>query len=91
MTRSPAEPWTRLSPSPRRPAVGLTPRWTPGTGALLPYAAARPQVNTVVHLGERKETEINKRGCWWSVAQTNMLDLQHRTKKPVYIFFYVFT
>lgn len=55
MTRSPAEPWTHPSPSPRRPAVGPTPRWTPGTGALLPYAAAKQQVNTVVHLGERKD------------------------------------
>ncbi len=54
MMRSPAEPWTRPSASPRPPAVGLTPQWTPGSGALLPYAAARQQVNIVVHLGERK-------------------------------------
>lgn len=53
MTHSPAGPWTRPSASPCCPAVGLTPQWTPGTEALLPYAAAGQQVNTVVHLGER--------------------------------------
>lgn len=64
MTRSPAEPWIHPSASPRPPAAELTPQWTRGTGALLPYAAARQQVNTVVHLGERKggegESKINK-------------------------------
>lgn len=55
MMRSPAEPWTRPPASPCPPAVGLTPQWTPGTGALLPYAAARQQVNIVVHLGEKEE------------------------------------
>lgn len=54
MTHSLAEPWTHPSASPRPPDVELTPQWTPGTGALLPYAAARQQVNIVVHLGERK-------------------------------------
>lgn len=57
MTRSPAEPWPHPSASPRPPVVGLTPQWTPGTGALLPCAAARQQVNTVVHLRERKNRE----------------------------------
>lgn len=54
MTHSPAEPWTHPSASPRRPAVGLTLQRTPGTGALLPYAAVGQQVNTVVHLRERE-------------------------------------
>lgn len=50
MTNSPAEPRTHQAASPHPPAVSLTPRWTPSTAALLPYAAARQWVNTGVHL-----------------------------------------
>lgn len=57
MMHSPAEPWTHPSASPRPPAVGLTPRWTPGSGALLPYAAARQQVSTAAHLKGRAERD----------------------------------
>lgn len=62
MLHCPAAPWTRPSASPRPPAVSLTLQWNPGTGALLPYAAAKQQVNIVLPLeGGTLEREINKK------------------------------
>lgn len=57
MTHSLAEPWTHPLAFLRLPAVGLTPQWIPGTGALLSYVAARQRANIVVHLGEKKLIE----------------------------------
>lgn len=71
MIDSPAEPWTHQSASPHRPAVSLTPQWSPGTAALLPYAAARQPVNTLGHLksvtdvvrrNKRKQRRYEKQG-----------------------------